>query len=171
MSKKPNPVWDGAYVANLLIEANFSAEGRLSPHALALFSRLSCNAFPSTGGQLSLRTLLPLLLRGPFLTLQTSTFVRTPGCLLLTIPGYLRERGLRTRFASIMRNVYPANGGGRGVEAVRFLAEKGRERRRDDEKKGRKERRGLPSYRRRIELRFLSNSEDRANLKGAGSRR
>lgn len=31
--------------------------------------------------------------------------------------------------------------------------------------------RGLSSYRRRIELRFLSNSEDRTNLKGAGSRR
>lgn len=64
--------------------------------------------------------------------------MRTPGCLLLTIPGYLRERGLQTHFASIMRNVYPANGEGRGVEAVRFLAEKGRERRRDDEKKGKK---------------------------------
>ena len=70
---------------------------------------------------------------------------------------------LRTRFASIMRNVYPTN----GVEANRFLVGKGRGR----GARGQKKRRGLSSYWRRIELRFLSNSEDRTNLKSAGSRR
>lgn len=39
------------------------------------------------------------------------------------------------------------------------------------EHEGEKKRRGLSSYWRRIELRFLSNSEDRTNLKSAGSRR
>lgn len=35
-----------------------------------------------------------------------------------------------------------------------------------EKKKGKRKTRELSSYRRRIELRFLSNSEDRTNLKG-----
>lgn len=76
-SKKRNPKLREMELTSptyLLIEANLFT-GRDSPHARLLSS---CNAFPSSGVQLSLYTLLPLL-RGPFLTLQTSTFARTPG--------------------------------------------------------------------------------------------
>lgn len=87
-----------------------------------------------------------------------------PGVLTSYYSGIPSRARLRTRFASIMRNVYPAN----GVEASRFLAGKGRGRALGARR--RKKRRGLSSYWRRIELRFLSNSEDRTNLKSAGSR-
>jgi len=63
----------------LLIEANLFT-GKREKERETLPTRLLsfCNAFPSSVVQLSLHTLPPLL-RGPFLTLQTSTFARTPG--------------------------------------------------------------------------------------------
>lgn len=86
-----------------------------------------------------------------------------PGVLTSYYSGIPSRARLRTRFASIMRNVYPAN----GVEASRFLVGKGWGRALG----ARRRKKRLSSYWRRIELRFLSNSEDRTNLKSAGSRR
>lgn len=80
-----------------------------------------------------------------------------------------RSARLRTRFASIMRNVYPTN---RVPIPCRKRTRTGSRRARKKKKGKEKEKgHGLSSYRRRIELRFLSNSGDRTNLKSAGSRR
>jgi len=76
-----------------------------------------------------------------------------------------------------MRNVYPANVEPAAGEPI-SCRERGEERlgaRREDEEEAEEEgkKRSAPAvflHRRRIELRFLSNSEDRTNLKGTGGR-
>lgn len=66
-----------------------------------------------------------------------------------------RSARLRTRFASIMRNVYPTNG---VPIPCRKRTRTGSRGAREKKRKKKKKRHGLSSYRRRIELRFLSNS-------------
>lgn len=162
---------DGTYVANLLIEANlFTGSERhfflhASPPPPPLWRHLSFLRPPTFASHSSATSSRPF---PHFADFNIRAHAR--GVLTSYYSGIPSRARLRTRFASIMRNVYPAN----GVEASRFLAGKGRgrvlgARRRKKEKK--RERRGLSSYWRRIELRFLSNSEDRTNLKSAGSRR
>lgn len=65
-----------------------------------------------------------------------------------------RSARLRTRFASIMRNVYPTNGVPIPCRKRTRTGSRGARKKRGKRKK----RHGLSSYRRRIELRFLSNS-------------
>lgn len=130
--------------ANLLIEANLFARGlppptRLSPRA--------CNAFPSSGVQLSLRA-------RRFFVVLLSSLCRLrhsrarPGAYFLLFRDTFERARLRTRLASIMRDVYPANVGwaAEGRSASRFLAGKGRsplsfseydKRKEEEKKKGR----------------------------------
>lgn len=134
-SKKRNPKLREMELTSptyLLIEANLFT-GRDSPHARLLSS---CNAFPSSGVQLSLYTLLPLL-RGPFLTLQTSTFARTPGgAYFLLFRDTFKSAAANSLRIDNAKRISCQWGGGEP-----FLVGKGRgralEARRKDEKKAR----------------------------------
>lgn len=151
----------------LLIEANlFTGRERERERLLSTCLLFSCNAFPSFGVQLSLHTLPPLL-RGPFLTLQTSTFARTPGgAYFLLFRDTFESAAANSLRIDNAKRISCQWGGGKPISC--------RKRTRVDTPgvgRRKKEGAGLSSYWRRIELRFLSNSEDRTNLKSTGSRR